>query len=265
MAGELANEMGLTVAVIGTGLVGGSIAQGLLESGFATEVLGEDLRAEAIEQAKVTRKLDLANDAQKVQIWVLATPPDGVVSWLQQLADIAHPDAVVTDTTSVKETICKNVPDKLKNRFVGGHPLAGSLDQEQCSPSLFADLHWILTPNGADEQAIKRIEQMVFALDAIPVHMTSEDHDRHMATLSHLPGALASLFSRLGRDLAFAHLSPSIWPIHAGVNPELWGQVLLQNRGEVQLAIDSLRKQLLVLEQALESQDAEMIRKILEE
>ncbi|MBL8059320.1 MAG: prephenate dehydrogenase [Chthonomonas sp.] len=265
MAGELVEEMGLTVAVIGTGLVGGSIAQGLLESGFATQVLGEDMLPEALIRAKVSRRLNLPSDAENVQIWVLATPPDGVLEWLQRLAPIASPDAVITDTTSVKESICMNVPENLRSRFVGGHPLAGSLTHEKSSPSLFADLHWILTPNGADELAVKRIEQMVFALDAIPVHMTSADHDRHMATLSHLPGALASLFSRLGRDLAFAHLSPSNWPVHAGLNPDLWGQVLLQNRGEVQLAIDSLRQQLDVLEQALQSQDSAAIKKILEE
>ena len=257
--------MGLTVAVIGTGLVGGSIAQGLLESGFATEVLGEDLHPEALRKAKVTRRLELPIDAEKVQIWVLSMPPNSIESWLHSIADLAHPEAVVTDTSSVKEAICKVVPAPLKNRFVGGHPLAVSSAHDKCSPSLFADLHWILTPESADEVAVKRIEQMIFALDAIPVHMSAADHDRHMATLSHLPGALASLFQKLGRDLSFAHLTPSNWPIHAGANPDVWAQVLLQNKGEVRQAIACLRQQLDDLERALSAQDLNAIKGMLEE
>ncbi len=265
MAVDLVDEQGLTVAVIGTGFIGASIAKGLLESGFATQIVGEDIDSSALQQASITRRLDLAQDAQVVDIWVLAVPPDSVGPWLERIAALAQPGAVITDTTSVKESIYACIPDGLRSRFVGGHPLIGG-HQHGCevpNPHCFADQHWILIPGDADDTTVKRIEQMVFALDAIPVHMTASDHDRHLAMLSHLPATLAGMLGGLERDLSFAHISDSNWPIHTGTSPELWAQVLMHNRDEVRLAILALEGRLQELLRALESGDKSAISQML--
>lgn len=261
----------MKVAVIGTGLIGGSIAKGLLENGFALEVLGYDANParlnEALEKRIISRKLDLDKDASSVQIWVIATPPDDVCPWLERLKDLVSADCAITDCSSVKVSIIESTPSELKSQFVGGHPMGGHQSEglEFADPEMFADKHWILTPNGADEQSVKRVEQMVFALDAIPVHMEPEEHDRHVATLSHLPNVLANLLSRLGRELTFAHVAGGSWEDLtrvAGGNPELWSQILLHNRHEIVVAIQELRSRLDAMEEAIRSEDAEGVRRL---
>ncbi len=261
----------MTVAVIGTGLIGGSIAKGLLESGFAERVLGYDAdparTAQAIAGKFITRKLDLESDAASVKIWIIATPPDDVVPWLNRLAPVVSQDAVVTDCASVKGMILEGVPEVLKDRFVGGHPMAGhqSNGLDHANPEMFADNHWILTPVDAPEATIKRIEQMIFALDAIPVHMAPDEHDRHVATLSHLPNVLANLLSCLGRELTFAHVAGGSWQDLtrvAGGNVDLWSQIMLHNRHEIMVAIQELRSRLDAMEEALYDNDAEAVKRL---
>lgn len=267
MAGGLADEDGLTVAIIGTGLIGASISKGLLASGFATETLGDDINPDALKKSKVTRQLDLLQDAEKVQIWVLATPPDAILPWLRRLAEIAGADSVITDTNSVKESIVNCVPEQLSARFVGGHPLCGTnaVGTENSNGDLFADQHWVLTPVNASETAVKRIEQMIFALDAIPVHMSPSEHDIHLAALCHVPSTLASLLDGLSRDMTFAHVCDALRSMQTGVNPELWAQILVHNRTPVIETLDAFEERLQALRAALAEEDHEAVRRILAE
>ena len=271
MTDDQANEHKMVVAVIGTGLIGGSIAKGLMDSGFATQVLGYDANPdrmrEAIEGNFVSRKLNLDVDAPSVNIWVIATPPDDVVPWLRKIAPFMDDETAVTDCASVKVSILEETPDSIRSRFVGGHPMGGHHEEglEHADPEIFADMHWILTPADADESAVKRIEQMIFALDAIPVHMAPDEHDRHVATLTHLPNVLANLLGCLGRELTFAHVAGGSWrdlTRVAGGNAELWSQILLHNRSEITVAIQELRARLDAMEDALVNNDGEAVRRL---
>lgn len=263
--------MDMIVAVIGTGLIGGSIGKGLLESGFATQVLGYDANPDRMKDAIsgqfVSRKLDLDSDAAQVNIWVIATPPDDVVPWLHKISPYINDDTAITDCASVKVSILDEAPESIKSRFVGGHPMGGHQGEglEHASAEMFADAHWILTPVDADESAVKRIEQMIFALDAIPVHMAPDEHDRHVATLSHLPNVLANLLGCLGRELTFAHVAGGSWrdlTRVAGGNVELWSQILLHNRSEIIVAIQELRSRLDAMEDALLNNDGDAVRRL---
>ncbi len=268
---EPMNSDEMIVAVIGTGLIGGSIAKGLLESGFATQVLGYDANPdrmrEAIEKTFVSRKLEFEADAPSVDIWVIATPPDDVVPWLKRILPFLDAETAVTDCASVKGSILEELPEGIKHRFVGGHPMGGhqSNGLEHANAEMFVDAHWILTPFDTDDSAIKRIEQMIFALDAIPVHMAPDEHDRHVATLSHLPNVLANLLGCLGRELTFAHVAGGSWrdlTRVAGGNVELWSQIMLHNRAEIIVAIQELRSRLDAMEDALVNEDGQAVRRL---
>lgn len=261
----------MIVGIIGIGLIGGSIAMGLLESGVAVEVLGHDANPDRLRLAEekkvISRRIRWEEDPERVDLWVIATPPDDVTPWLHKLATMARPDAVITDCASAKAMICDATPATIAARFVGGHPMAGLHIHglENAKVGLFEHAHWILTPTDADPDAIRRVEQLVYALDATPVHMSPEEHDRHVATLSHLPNVLANLLSCLSRDLSHAHVAGGSWrdlTRVAGGNPDLWAQILTQNSHEIRLAIHELRSRLEAMDEAIVQGDRDAIQRL---
>ncbi|MBN8689559.1 MAG: prephenate dehydrogenase/arogenate dehydrogenase family protein [Armatimonadetes bacterium] len=258
----------MKVAVVGTGLIGGSIGKGLLESGLAESVFGFDLDAETLQCALdgdfISEKLDVAEQGPEIDLWVLAVPPNAVSGWLQEIASVARPEASITDCTSVKQSLYSSLPESLTTQFVGGHPMAGhrSHGLEYARADLFEDAFWILTPESSNSESLKKVEQMVYALDAKPICMSPAEHDQHVAMLSHLPNMLANLLSGLGRDLQHEYVAGGSWQDLtrvAGGNPDLWKQILLHNRDDVVKALGELRNRLDAVEEAMKVGDEDAL------
>lgn len=250
----------MNVAVVGLGLIGGSIARGLTESGFAACVYGYDLDPDVVDLAydrgAIQGRLNPGLHGFEVGIWVIAVPPLSVMDWLEQIDAVSSGDSVVTDVTSVKQYVMERVPEGLHGRFVGGHPIAGRREHGLLAsrPDLFDSQPWILCPELADTESYRRVERMVFALDANPVQMSAKEHDEHVALISHLPNLLANLLAARLNGSPHSDVVGGSWADLtrlAGSNPELWSQILQANEAPLLGAIEGLRSQLDICEKAV--------------
>lgn len=261
----------MNVAIIGVGLIGGSVGKGLISSGFAENVYGLDTcpqtLGEAIEREAIHDVLDVAGQSKTIDMWVLAAPPEGIRAWLDRLVNLVHPETIITDVASVKGSICDAVPAPLRKSFLGGHPMAGKERGgiENSVDNLFQGKHWILTPIGAPAVLERRAEQMVYALDAIPVYMSAEDHDAHVALLSHVPNILANVLQVFSRDLKSPEIGGGSWndlTRVAGGDPRLWEQILLHNGPKVSEVLGALKLEIERLETAVREGDAAKVQEL---
>ncbi len=264
----------MIVAIVGLGLIGGSVGQALASSGFVKRVIGYDRNpdacAEAIKQGCVREVADCLEDAREANLWLLAVPPSEVHGVLRELADVIKMSAVVTDCASVKSAIVAGVPEALETRFVGGHPIAGNAGQgaKFASPDLFDEAVWVLTPTPrTNPDAVLTVEELVRDLGATPVSMTPEEHDRHAAVLSHLPHLLASALILQSEFLTFPNMAGGSWrdiTRVAGSNPRLYADILIQNAPVLLSAIETMRDQLDAYAKAIGSGESDSVQRILE-
>lgn len=261
----------MVISVVGLGLIGGSIAMGLAESGYATEVIGFDLlpsprdyfTARGIRTYTVTEYAR----ARETDIWVLAVPPQSVVSVIHSIAPFVKPDACVTDVASTKGRIMEaELP--FPRQFIGGHPIAGlsTSSHTQARSNLFLDKHWVLCDDHSPLKAQRMLaEQMVYALDALPVWMTAQQHDEHLALLSHVPHILATLLLQQSGHLQNPKIGGGSWRdlTRVGGNyPELWREVLLENRESILENLLALRHELERVEGLLRDEDGAEIERL---
>lgn len=187
-----------TVAIVGVGLIGGSIALALRDAWPSIRIVGID-RPAVLAHARGAGAIDRGGDDLRaigaVDLVVLAAP---VRQNIRLLGECAALDArtLITDVGSTKRDIIKAAGTMgLSTRFVGGHPIGGA---ERggfgfARPDLFRGRPWILTPDLAtDAAALDRVSALVSSLGARPARVGAAEHDRLMAYLSHLPQLTAS-------------------------------------------------------------------------
>ncbi len=198
------------IAIVGLGLIGGSIALAARKAWPSALVIGVD-RNEVLEKAMVRHAIDVASPdlmiASEADLVILATPVGQILELLPTLADHVGTDAVVTDVGSTKRAIveaARMLPARL--RFVAGHPLAGAARSgfDVARPDLFADRPWLFVPApGGSDEALARLSAFVHGLGARPVTLPSAaEHDRLLAFLSHLPQLTASVLMSVVGDAA---------------------------------------------------------------
>jgi prephenate dehydrogenase len=189
------------IAVIGLGLIGGSIALAARKAWPSALVIGVD-RNDVLEQAMVRHAIDVASPdvmiASEADLVVLATPVGRILELLPELPHVVATDALITDVGSTKRAIvdaARALPPRLP--FVGGHPLAGAARNgfELARPDLFVDRPWLLVPpDGGEDGPANRLSAFVEGLGGRPVMVESAAaHDRLVALLSHLPQLTASV------------------------------------------------------------------------
>jgi prephenate dehydrogenase len=189
------------IAIVGLGLIGGSIALAARQAWPSALVIGID-RNDVLERAMVRHAIDVASSdlmiASEADLVVLATPVGQILELLPTLPGYVATNALITDVGSTKRDIveaARALPPRLP--FVGGHPLAGAARSgfDQSRPDLFTGRPWILTaPEGDRRVAVERLTEFVAALGARPVTLPSAAaHDRLIAFLSHVPQLTASV------------------------------------------------------------------------
>ena len=187
-----------SVAIVGLGLIGGSIALGVRERWPSSRVFGVDTEAvvaHALGSGAIDRAADSIAVLPEVPLVILAAPVMQNIDLLPQLA--ARPaECIVTDVSGTKRAIvdaARALPPT--TIFVGGHPIGGG---ERggfafARPDLFVGRPWIFTPDGdRSAGAVERLSRFVAGLGARPSVVGAEEHDRLMAFLSHLPQLTAS-------------------------------------------------------------------------
>jgi prephenate dehydrogenase len=248
--------------VVGTGLVGGSIAAGLTTAGW--DVIGYDADPDSIDVAVKRRLIGDAVDsvdellAASPYIVVVAAPPKATIEILANL----DTQFVVMDVAGVKTEVMA-AAQHLSN-FVGTHPMAGreTAGPESASAALFRGANWVVV-EGCAPHPTDRVIEIVETLGANPVMMGASEHDRAVASISHLPQLLAAGL------LSSAAQTPSALDLAAGSFRDLtrvaasqplpWVEILKSNSGAVLTAVEALREQLTAVEAAVLSNDDELL------
>lgn len=256
------------VLIVGTGLLGTSLGLALRRHGV--DVLLTDRVPEHVRTA-TGLGAGRAYDGERPALVVVAVPPDHVGAEVARA--LAETDAIVTDVGSVK-TAPLRVLEGLKGveRYVGGHPMAGS---ERSGPlaasaALFDGRPWAVTPHEtSDGSATDAVTALARLAGASVVRLSPEEHDLAVARTSHLPHLLAVLVAGRLADAPADHLALSGQGVRdvtrvAGGDPVLWQQIVTGNSAAVAGLLTQVRDQLDVLIDAVSRGEREPLAEILE-
>ena len=260
----------LKVAILGVGLIGGSIGLAA-RSRAGAKVCGYDPDAAACEAALQlgaidTRAADIPTAVAGADV-VFAAAPVGVLSdiVLQALAH-APSDCVITDVGSTKLALEHARHDR---RFIGGHPLAGAetAGVEHARADLFDGAVWYLTPSAETDDALyERLSDLIEGLGARLAAIDPDAHDRLMASVSHLPHVLANLLvaqavGAFEREGAPPAVGPSLSDATrvAGANTAIWTDIYLSNHAALVEAVDDAIRQLGAVRDSLTRADSDAL------
>lgn len=255
------------VAIVGVGLIGGSLAAALKRAHPDLSVVGVD-RARRPDRALVPLD-DYGRSLRGVagaELIVLAAPVDVNLAILAEVARHADASATITDVGSTKRVILTHAKALgLADRFVGGHPMAGLAVSgvRHATPTLFLDAPWILTPFAATgRRHVSAVKRLVAAIGARPVTMDAVEHDRVLAYVSHLPQLVVTCLMRsvgdaVGvRGVALSGAGLFDTTRLASSDARLWAAILAQNADQVVPALRHYRRSLATLERRLRSPTA---------
>ncbi len=240
------------IAIVGVGLIGGSIARAVRRRWPEVELTGFDRRQPLPPASVIPRWAGGYRELAAADLVVLATPVHAI---LEQLAVIRAADCagVVIDVGSTKRAILDRAADLRLDRFVGTHPLAGAEHGgfESSREDLFVDRPWLIVPAAAAVEAdVERVERFVEGLGGRPRRVTAAVHDRHMAYVSHVPQLVAvALMNAAGRAGGGAALDVSGRGFAdmtrlASSPPDIWRAILATNADFIEEALNALRDEL---------------------
>ena len=249
----------MKLAVLGVGLVGGSIGLAARRR-LGAEVSGFDRDPEILERALAAGAVDrvgasVADAVSGADAAFCAAPISALPALVAEALRASGPTTVVSDVGSTKLGLVESVTGlESSTRFIGGHPLAGAetAGVEHSRADLFDGARWFLTPTERSEGVLfDRLHSLIADLGARPQAIDPAEHDRAMATISHLPHVLANvLASRAAETLADGERRPEVGRSFrdttrvAGANPPIWGDIFAANAGavadEVEAVIDRL-------------------------
>lgn len=264
-----------TVAIIGVGLIGGSIGAALRKRRLARRVVGIGRRTTSLRTARRvgavdTTTTDLSKGVAGAELVVVCTPVELIVEHALAAAAACPAGALITDAGSTKAEIVRQLDHDLGRgiRFLGSHPLAGSEKNgaAQSDADLFSGRVVVLTPTRrtrADDE--RQLTEFWSDLNATVLRMSPEAHDRAVAATSHLPHFIASVLAMATPQQHFPLAAGGLRDttrVAAG-DPELWTQILLDNRENVLAALDGFDRALASFRTALERGDRSRLTKAL--
>jgi prephenate dehydrogenase len=247
----------MKVAVLGVGLIGGSIGLAAREHVEDAEVVGFGRDRARLDRARELGAIDRAAGSVAAALdgadVCFACAPVGALPGLVRAAlDAAGPDCVVTDVGSTKQGLLAAIDDE---RFVGGHPIAGAetAGVEHARADLFQGAVWYLTPLPHSGGLLyERLHRFLVELGARPVAVDPATHDRLVAVFSHLPHVLANVLASqaaarmAGQGEALSHVGPSFRDMTrvAGANTDIWADIYRANRTAIVQEISEFRRAL---------------------
>ncbi len=258
-----------SIAFIGLGLIGGSIAKGIKREHPKTQIMAYMRSKSRLLKAKEDGIVDVVLDGigeelKECDLIFLCAPVEYNANYLEQIKPYLKPGAIITDVGSTKTDIHEAVIRAgLEHCFIGGHPMAGSekTGYENSSVHLLENAYYIITPTAlSSEEQIGRMVNMGKSIGSIPLVLDYKEHDYVTAAISHLPHIVASSMVNLVKNSdnsqeLMRRLSAGgfkdITRI-ASSSPEMWEQICMTNSNNLSLIlkryIDSLNDILKVLE-----------------
>lgn len=246
----------MNIAIIGLGLMGGSLALSLKKFDFITSIVGVDNNESHQKQAlelKLVEKIISLNEAKKCDVIFLAIPVNGVINMFQNLIDIPK-NTTLIDLGSTKELIVSSVPIQIRNNFVAAHPMTGT---ENFGPTaaiegLYDERVVVLCDlEDSGELQISVAKKIFKALNMKQYFMRASEHDRHAAFISHMPHAISYSIANTVMKQENKH---NILALAAGgfrsmsrlakSSPHMWEDIFKQNKENLLEAIELFQNEL---------------------
>jgi prephenate dehydrogenase len=262
----------MRIAVLGVGLIGGSIglaARRRLEA----EVVGCGRNPERLRRAVELGAIDraagsVAEACEGADLVFCAGPVAALPEQAREALAASGPETAVTDVGSTKGELVAAVGGD--ERFIGGHPLAGAetAGVENAREDLFEGARWYLTPTERSSGLLyDRLQRILAALGARPQAIDPRSHDRLMATVSHLPHVLANVLAAEAAESLTqdSERLPDVGPSFrdatrvAGSNPAIWADIYAGNREQVAASVDSVVERLREAAELIRSGDREAL------
>ncbi len=264
----------MRIAVLGVGLIGGSIGLAA-RTRLGAEVVGFDEESSTLEAALRLGALDsgaetILEAVESADAIFCAAPVAALPRLVGGAIAASGPEAIVTDVGSTKRGLLDAVAGiHGAHRFIGGHPLAGAetAGVEGSRADLFDGARWYLTPTALTEGVLfDRLHRLIADLGARPQAIEAATHDREMASISHLPHVLANVLVSSGA----ARTSGSERPPEvgrsfrdatrvAGANPSIWADIFSSNSDAVATEIDGVVARLVAAAELIRAGDPEAI------
>ncbi|AOU99600.1 prephenate dehydrogenase [Acidihalobacter yilgarnensis] len=268
------------LVIIGVGLVGGSLALALRQSGYCREVIGVGRDRSSLQRAQALgvvdrSELDACAAVRGADMVVLATPVGAIESVCRSLRGCLDEKAILTDVGSVKGAVVEAVQaglGMLPARFVPAHPIAGRERSgvEAATAELYQGRRVILTPlPGGDPEACESVRGMWEAAGAVVENMAVGHHDEVLAATSHLPHLLAyTLVSSLSRldeqEEIFRYAAGGFRDFTriASSDPVMWRDICLHNKGPILDMLKHFGRDLATLGEAIDAGDGDRLLSI---
>lgn len=259
------------VAIIGVGLIGGSIALAIKKKKLAQEIIGVSRHKETLSLAKKIRAIDrgaqdlsIIKDADLV---ILATPTDTIINLAGKISQIVEKECIVSDVGSTKEEVVAKL-ERIFPKYIGSHPLAGSQKRGLINAyaAIFRNSLCVLTPTkNTDKKTQGKIRRLWIELGAEVIYLTPSLHDKVLSLISHLPHLAA--FSLIGvvptRYLKFASTGLKDTTRIAASDSQIWTDILCSNRENIIKAIDLFQANLSQIKSAIQKRDKQHLISIL--
>jgi prephenate dehydrogenase len=264
------------LAIVGVGLLGGSVAQAARATGLARTIVGVGRDRQRMAAALSDGTLDsvttdLVEGVRGADVVLLAAPVLVIEGLLESVWPALGHEAVVTDVGSTKASIVR-VAERLNaaspRAFVGSHPMAGSnlAGYAVARPDLFRDATVVVTPTDATEaRAVKRVTELWESLGARVTTLDPAAHDRAVAAISHLPHLVAMALVD-----SVARATPAAFPVAArgfkdttriaASDPQMWQEIFFANREALGATLAEFRAALTDLERLVNAGDADALR-----
>jgi prephenate dehydrogenase len=261
------------VAIVGTGLIGGSIALDIKKHRLADQVIGVTHHKNTASLIKRKKIVDIASCSLRViedaDLVILALPVGVILELVPRIAQIIKPSAIVTDVGSTKREVVWRL-DKVFSKFVGAHPLGGSEKRSAAfaASGIFKKSICIITPTAkTDKKALAKIKQLWQKVGARIAFLSPEDHDRILSYTSHLPHITAfSLINTVPKEylkLSAGGLKGTTRIAASG--SQLWSDIFLSNRKNILKTIALYENNLALIKKAINKNDRKALDKFLEQ
>lgn len=267
----------MRVALLGTGLIGGSLGLALRNVPEVEEVIAYDLdpkvRAAAVERGAASAESSAPEDAVRGADFVfVATPVGRIADVIKQAAPGLKSGVVVTDVGSTKSRVVLEVENlRIEGAtFIGGHPMAGTEEEgiEAADPMLFDGCWWILTPTErVDAGAYRALHGLLTKLGARVMALEPTEHDDLLAVISHLPHLTAATLMNLAAERGKEHAG--LLALAAGgfrdvtrvaaSNPDIWLDICTENAAAIAAVLREFARRLDSLGDLVASGDREQL------
>ena len=266
----------IDVAILGLGLMGGSLALGLKKLPFIGDIVGSDHnirhQKDAVELGLVEKVVEF-EELKNYDVIFLAVPVEGVITALKSLSDIDK-DTTIIDLGSTKELIVSSVPSKIRKNFVAAHPMTGTenFGPHAAIDGLYMDKVVVLCDLEESGELQRKTAKKIFkSLGMKKYFMRSSEHDRHAAFISHMPHAISFSIANTVMKQEKKH---NILALAAGgfrsmsrlakSSPTMWEDVFRQNKNNLLEAMELFEKEFFELKKSIEDEEWEVVRKSLE-